>query len=77
MFRGARRTPERETGQLKSTAAVRTLLSRLGREVYPIGSMARQRARRGERVAETFQLGGSRGVKFCPFFLQAVVVFCI
>ena len=48
MFRGARRTPERETGQLKSTAAVRTLLSRLGREVYPIGSMARQRARRGE-----------------------------
>ena len=77
MFRGARRTPERETGQLKSIAAVCTLLSRLGREVYPIGSMARQRARRGERVAETFQLGGSRGVKLCPFFLRAVVVFCI
>ena len=30
-------------------------------------SMARQRASRGERVAETSQLGGSRGV--CPNFL--------
>ena len=44
-----------------------TMRSAAGRHCSFVDSMARQRASRGERVAETSQPGGSRGV--CPNFL--------